>query len=85
MLGALAKAEEFIREMCKLQNELKALAGKEKLPLAPSTVTLENKEAIEAEAMPLLQVACYEKTKFARHDGIAKVKADIAAKYAEQL
>ena len=85
MLGALAKAEEFIREMCKLQNELKALAGKEKLPLAPSTVTLENKEAIEAEAMPLLQVACYEKTKFARHDGIAKVKADIAEKYAEQL
>lgn len=85
MLGALAKAEEFIREMCKLQNELKALAGKEKLPLAPSTVTLENKEAIEAEAMPLLQVACYEKTKFARHDGIAKVKSDIAAKYAEQL
>ena len=85
MLGALAKAEEFIREMCKLQNELKALAGKEKLPLAPSTVTLEHKEAIEAEAMPLLQVACYEKTKFARHDGIAKVKADIAAKYAEQL
>ncbi|MBQ4553843.1 MAG: polyribonucleotide nucleotidyltransferase [Spirochaetaceae bacterium] len=85
MLGALAKAEEFIREMCKLQNELKALAGKEKLPLAPSSVTLENKEAIEAEAMPLLQVACYEKTKFARHDGIAKVKADIAAKYAEQL
>ncbi len=85
MLGALAKAEEFIREMCKLQNELKALAGKEKLPLAPSTVTLENKEAIEAEAMPLLQVACYEKTKFARHDGIAKVKADISAKYAEQL
>ena len=85
MLGALAKAEEFIREMCKLQNELKALAGKEKLPLAPSTVTLENKEAIEAEAMPLLQVACYEKTKFARQDGIAKVKADIAAKYAEQL
>ena len=85
MLGALAKAEEFIREMCKLQNELKALAGKEKLPLAPSSVTLANKEAIEAEAMPLLQVACYEKTKFARHDGIAKVKSDIAAKYAEQL
>ena len=85
MLGALEKAEEFIREMCKLQNELKALAGKEKPPLAPLTVTLEKKDAIEAEAMPLLQVACYEKTKFARHDGIAKVKADIAAKYAEQL
>ncbi|MCQ2981467.1 MAG: polyribonucleotide nucleotidyltransferase [Treponemataceae bacterium] len=85
MLGALAKAEEFIREMCKLQEELKALAGKEKLPLAPSSVVLENADAIRAEAMPLLQVACYEPTKFARHDAIAKVQADIAAKYAEQL
>ncbi len=85
MLGALAKAEEFIREMCKLQEELRALAGKEKLPLAPSSAVLENAEAIRAEAMPLLQVACYEPTKFARHDAIAKVQADIAAKYAEQL
>ncbi|MCQ2612933.1 MAG: polyribonucleotide nucleotidyltransferase [Treponemataceae bacterium] len=85
MLGALAKAEEFIREMCKLQEELKALAGKEKLPLAPSSAVLENKEAIEAEAMPLLQVACYEKSKFGRYEAIAKVKNDIAAKYAEQL
>ena len=40
MLGALAKAEEFIKEMCKLQEELKDLAGKEKLPLAPSSVVL---------------------------------------------
>ncbi len=85
MLGALAKAEEFIREMCKLQEELKALAGKEKLPLAPSSAVLENKDAIEAEAMPLLQVACYEKSKFGRYEAIAKVKNDIAAKYAEQL
>ena len=85
MLGALAKAEEFIREMCKLQEELKALAGKEKLPLAPSTAVLENKDAIKAEALPLLQVACYEKSKNGRYDAIQKVKADIAAKYEEQL
>ena len=85
MLGALEKAQEFITAMCHLQDDLKKLAGKEKLPLAPLTVELQNKVAIEAEAMPLLQVACYEKTKFARHDSIAKVKADIATKYAEQL
>lgn len=85
MLGALAKAEEFIREMCHLQDKLRELAGKEKLPLAPLNVELANKEAIEAEALPLLQVACYEKSKFGRHDAIAKVQKDIAAKYAEQL
>ncbi|MBO4704184.1 MAG: polyribonucleotide nucleotidyltransferase [Spirochaetaceae bacterium] len=85
MLGALAKAEEFIREMCILQEKLRELAGKEKLPLAPLNVELQNKDAIEKEAMPLLQVACYEKSKFGRHDAIAKVQKDIAEKYKEQL
>ena len=85
MLGALAKAQEFITAMCHLQDELKKIAGKEKLPLAPSSVSLENKEAIEAEAFPRLQVACFESTKFARHDAIAAVKKDLAEKYATQL
>ena len=85
MLGALEKAQEFITAMCHLQDELRKLAGKEKLPLAPLTVDLQNKDAIEQEAMPLLQKACYEATKFARHDSIEKVKAQIAEKYAEQL
>ena len=35
MLGALEKAQGFIAEMCKLQDELRAQIGKEKLPLAP--------------------------------------------------
>ncbi|MBP5793874.1 MAG: polyribonucleotide nucleotidyltransferase, partial [Spirochaetaceae bacterium] len=57
MLGALEKAQEFITAMCHLQDELRKLAGKEKLPLAPLTVDLQNKDAIEQEAMPLLQKA----------------------------
>ena len=85
MLGALAKAQEFITAMCHLQDELKKIAGKEKLPLAPSSVSLENKDAIEAEAFPRLHVACFERTKFARHDAIAAVKKDLAEKYATQL
>ena len=85
MLGALEKAQEFITAMCHLQDELKKLAGKEKLPLAPLKVELENKDAIENEAMSLLQKACYESTKNARQSSIAKVKEDIAEKYAEQL
>ena len=50
MLGALAKAQEFITDMCHLQDELRKLAGKEKLPLCPATAQLENKEAMLAEA-----------------------------------
>ncbi len=85
MLGALEKAQEFITAMCHLQDELKKLAGKEKLPLAPLNVELENKAAIEAEALPLLQVACYKDTKFSRYEAIQEVKANIAEKYAAQL
>ncbi|MCM1320782.1 MAG: polyribonucleotide nucleotidyltransferase [Bacteroides sp.] len=85
MLGALEKAQEFIAALCQLQLELQRIAGKEKLPLVPLTAVLENKEAIEAEAMPLLETACFEKTKADRSNAIAKVKSDIAEKYAAQL
>ncbi len=85
MLGALAKAEGFIRDMCALQEELRAKCGKEKLPLVPSTAVLANKEAIEAEATPLMKEACFQKGKMARGNAVHNVKAKIAEKYAEQL
>lgn len=85
MLGALAKAQEFITAMCHLQDELRKLAGKEKLPLCPVTVELENKDAILAEAMPAMEEACFVKGKQQRHNAIAAVKNCLAEKYAEQL
>lgn len=85
MLGALTKAQDFITAMCHLQDELRAKAGKEKLPLCPSSVVLENKDAILAEAMPKMEEACFVKGKQLRHDAIAAVKEEVAAKYAEQL
>ena len=85
MLGALAKAQEFITDMCHLQDELRKLAGKEKLPLCPATVQLENKDAMLAEAMPRMEEACFVKGKHQRHEAIGAVKAELAAKYAQQL
>lgn len=85
MMGALAKAQEFITEMCKLQDELKKLAGKDKLPLAPLQVSLENKDAMLVEAMPQMEKACFVKGKHLRHDAIAQVKNSLAEKYASQL
>ena len=85
MLGALEKAQGFITDMCLLQEELVKKAGKEKLPLNPLDVTLENAEAIEAEATPLLQKACFQDGKQNRGKAIAEVQKEIAAKYAEQL
>jgi len=85
MLGALEKAQEFIRDMCVLQEELQKLAGKEKLPLAPLNIKLDNEEAIKNEAIPLMQEACFLKGKMARSSAVKEVKAKVAANHAEQL
>ena len=85
MLGALAKAQDFIREMCLLQEELQAKVGKEKLPLAPLEVTLDHAAEIEAEAVPLMKTACFQKGKMTRGNAVKAVKEQIAAKYTEQL
>jgi polyribonucleotide nucleotidyltransferase len=85
MIEALEKAHTVITELCDLQEKLRGLAGKEKLPLTETSVVLENKDAIHAEAYPLLQTACFLKGKAERHEAIRKVKTDIKEKYAEQL
>ena len=85
MLGALAKAEEFIKIMCKLQDDLRELVGKEKLPLAPLEVALENKEAMLSEAYAKMETACFVKGKMERREAISEVKAALKEKYAEQL
>ncbi|HZK19855.1 MAG TPA: polyribonucleotide nucleotidyltransferase, partial [Treponemataceae bacterium] len=85
MLGAIAKAEESLAALCHLQEDLKKVAGKEKLLLNPLSVELENKEDILAEAMPKMEVACFMETKFERSDAIKAVKKEFAEKYAEQL
>jgi len=85
MLGALAKAQEFITAMCHLQDELRKLCGKEKLPLAPLQITLENKDAMLAEAKPQMETACFVKGKHERRDAIRAIKAALAEKHAEQL
>lgn len=85
MLGALEKAQDFIAAMCRLQDELRKLAGKEKLPLSPLQVALENKDAMLAEALPQMEKACFVKGKHERRDAIAAVKTSLAEKYTEQL
>ena len=85
MLGALEKAQGFISAMCRLQDDLRKLAGKEKLPLSPLQISLENKDAMLAEAQPKMEEACFVKGKHERRDAIAAVKTALAEKYAAQL
>ncbi len=85
MLGALDKASEFIKVICKLQDELRAKVGKEKLPLSPLKVELANRDAIHSAAYPRLSEALFVKGKFERRDACDAVKSDLAGQYAEQL
>ncbi len=85
MLGALDEAQGFITAMCELQEELQQKCGKEKLPLAPLNVELANKDAIIAEATPLLEKACFQDGKMNRGKSIAAAKEAVAANHAEQL
>ncbi len=85
MLGALEQAQGFITAMCELQEQLVAKCGKEKLPLAPLNVELANKDAIVAEATPLLEKACFQDGKINRGIAIAAAKQQVAQNHAEQL
>ena len=85
MILALEKAQIMIKELCGLQEKLRELAGKPKLPITEVSHTLENKETILTAAYPRLEAACFLKGKQERHEAIMQVKADIAAQYVSQL
>jgi polyribonucleotide nucleotidyltransferase len=85
MLAALDMGKQVVAELCELQDELRLLAGKPKLPLTESAGSLENIEAIRNAAYPLLKEACFVHEKLARRDAVRKVKMDIASQYAAQL
>ena len=85
MLGALEKAQGFITAMCELQEQLVAKCGKEKLPLAPLSVELQNRDAIVSEATPLLEKACFQDGKTNRGRAVAQVKAQLLESHREQF
>ncbi|MDR2101197.1 MAG: polyribonucleotide nucleotidyltransferase [Treponema sp.] len=85
MIEALEKAREVIIELCALQEKLRELAGKTKLPLTEVSFALENKELIRSAAYPRLETACFVKGKQERYEAIQAVKSEFRAQYASQL
>lgn len=85
MLIALEKGHEFIKAMCALQQELRSLCGKDKLPLVPVSTVLENKDAIREKAYPQLSTALYTAGKVERRAACDAIKKALAEEYAEQL
>ncbi|MDR0557580.1 MAG: polyribonucleotide nucleotidyltransferase [Treponema sp.] len=85
MIEALEKARKVIIEFCELQEKLRSLAGKEKLPLTGSGDALQNADAIRSAASSKLQDACFKSGKQTRRMAIHQVKDDLKTQYAEQL
>lgn len=86
LLAALEKARETITELCKIQLELRRLAGKEKLPMsAASELVLDNHEEIWNFAYPGMEKACFVKGKHTRSAAVKAVKTEALEKFGDSI
>ncbi|MGP1507933.1 MAG: polyribonucleotide nucleotidyltransferase [Sphaerochaeta sp.] len=85
MLDAIAAAQPVITRLCDAQLELKAIAGKEKLPVLDIRQELSWLDDIREFARPLVAKASFGDSKFSRHDALAKAQAQTREKYAEEI
>ena len=85
MLEAIEVAKKPIADICELINKLRELAGKEKLPLAPSKDVLQREDEIRAFAQPLLQKALFTKEKLERYAAVAAAISEVKTKFADLL
>jgi polyribonucleotide nucleotidyltransferase len=86
LLSALDTAHAIIKDLCKIQLDLRQLAGKEKLPLSSQAeLVLENRDEIWNYAYPKMESACFVKGKHTRSAAVKEVKADTLAQYAASI
>jgi polyribonucleotide nucleotidyltransferase len=85
MLGAIEVAKKPIAEICSLIVKLRELAGKPKLPLAPSKDVLQNETEIRAAAQSRLEKALFTKVKQERYAAVAAAIAEVKAQFSAQL
>jgi polyribonucleotide nucleotidyltransferase len=85
MLGAIEVSKKPIAEICALIVELRRLAGKEKLPLAPLKIELNRKAEIKAYGHELLSKSLFTKVKHERYAAVAASIKEVKAKFADVL
>ena len=85
MIAAIECAKAPIAQICAAIVELRSLAGKEKLPLAPLKVTLNKEEEIRAIAAPLLSAALFVKVKQERYLAVRAAIKETQTTFAEVL
>jgi len=85
MLAAIECAKKPIGQICAAIEELRSQAGKDKLPLAPLTITLNRGDDIKAFTEPLLSAALFTKGKQDRGRAVAAVISKAATTFADSL
>ncbi len=85
LLEAIATAQPVITELCKIQNELAKIAGKEKLPLMAGEEAPSFLAEIRKEAYSQVEKASFVKGKMERHAALDAVKEAFFGKYAEVI
>jgi polyribonucleotide nucleotidyltransferase len=85
MIGAIEAAKAPIAETCRKIEELRSLAGKQKLPLSPLKVKLNRADEIRAFAQGLLSKALFTKVKQERGAAINAAIGEAKAKFADAL
>lgn len=85
LVRAIEKAHDTIRELCRIQMELRELAGREKLSLVKEELVLENREEIWNAALPKMEEACFVKGKMNRSAAIRAVKAEVLEQFQESI
>ena len=85
MLDAIAAAQPVITKLCDAQLELRALAGKEKLPVLEITEDLTWLDPIREYARPLVGKASFGDSKEGRHDALKQAQEQTREQFADVI
>ena len=86
MVEAVTLAHERIKELCAVQQQLVAAAGRgAKLPLPPAPAPLAIRDELWQWALPKMQEACFVKGKFERSNAIKEAAAAALEQFAERI
>ncbi len=85
MIRAIEEAQTTIKELCRIQHELRKVAGKDKAPLQEADKPLDFKDQLWAKAYPGLEQACFVEGKQNRSSAIKKVRGQVLEEFSEQI
>ncbi len=85
MLEAIEKAKSVIKDICKAQKELIAIAGKEKLPVVKEEKVFKLKEEVWNHAYASYKEACFLSSKIERNNAKNKVKSETKKYFEDRI